>query len=430
VDGAAERPVVGLLGAFDTGELGEVALRRVIESELARRRPDVAVVALAPFGAERPIPGDEGRPARPLGDSANGGLGVDALIVTGEVLADSEHWAARYAVLDDAIASRGVAELVLTGTRNGEAAAASIAWFAVGGPDGASAAVTGLARKDVWARDRATQERLGATAVLSGDPVLLAREVFAPDTVRRRLELLRMCGAVPAGRRLVVEAGAGGSSPGLVERLVDAMNAALRSDPTLSVIVLTLDPTSKAGLASNLRVTGLPAERVHHLPNWSGLEDIAATMSGCVAVVATSSAGAHLAAALGAPVAAVDTVDRNRFDPVIPLLGADLAGGVRALLVHPTPVAIDVPSQTLLGAFAQLAERLPRTAAFPAANRDEDPVQSALAILQQRLVDERTALQAELSRVQADLQHLERSPEQRITRPIREGYRRWQRRRT
>jgi hypothetical protein len=430
VDGAAERPLVGLLGAFDTGELGEVALRRVIESELARRRPDVAVVALAPFGAERPIPGDEGRPARPLGDSANGGLGVDALIVAGEVLADSEHWAARYAVLDDAIASRGVAELVLTGTRNGGAGAASIAWFAVGRPEGASAALTGLAGKDVWARDRATQERLGATAVLSGDPVLLAREVFAPDAVRRRLELLRMCGAVPAGRRLVVEAGAAVSSPGLVERLVDAMNAALRSDPTLSLIVMTLNPTSEAGLASNLRVTGLPAERVHHLPNWSGLEDIAAAMSGSVAVVATSSAGAHLAAALGVPVAAVDTDDRNRFDPVIPLLGADLAGGVHALLVDPTPVAIDVPSQTLLGAFAQLAERLPRTAAFPGANRDEDPVQSSLAILQQRLVDERTALQAELSRVQADLQHLERSPEQRITRPIREGYRRWQRRRT
>ncbi len=430
MDGAAERPVVGLLGAFDTGELGEVALRRVVEAELARRRPDVVVVALAPFGAERPIPGDEGRPARPLGDSPNSGLGVDALIVTGDVLADSEHWAARYGVPDAAIASRGVADLVLTGTRNGGAAAASIAWFAVGGPDGASAEVTGLAGKDIWVRDRAAHERLGTTAVLSGDPVLLARRVFAPDTLRRRLELLRICGAVPAGRRLVIEAGLAVSSPGVVERFVDAMNAALRSESTLSVVVLTLDPTSEAGLASNLRVTGLPAERVHHLPTWSGLDDVAATMSGSVAVVATSSAGAHLAAALGVPVAAVDTDDRHRFDRVIPLLGADLAGGVRGLLVDPKPVSIEVPSQILEGAFAGLAEWLPRAAAFLAVNRDEDPVQSALAILQQRLVDERTALQAELSRVQAELQHVERSPEQRITRPIREGYRRWRRRRT
>ena len=66
MDGAAEGPVVGLFGAFDTGDLGEVALRRVIEGELSRRRPDIELVALAPFGAERPIPGDEGRPAHPL----------------------------------------------------------------------------------------------------------------------------------------------------------------------------------------------------------------------------------------------------------------------------------------------------------------------------------------------------------------------------
>ena len=57
MDGAAERPVVGLFGAFDTGELGEVALRRVLESELARRRPDIALIALAPFGSERPVAG-------------------------------------------------------------------------------------------------------------------------------------------------------------------------------------------------------------------------------------------------------------------------------------------------------------------------------------------------------------------------------------
>jgi hypothetical protein len=39
-------------------------------------------------------------------------------------------------------------------------------------------------------------------------------------------------------------------------------------------------------------------------------------------------------------------------------------------------------------------------------------------------------LQAELSRVEADLEHLKASPEHRIARPIREGYQRWQRHRT
>jgi hypothetical protein len=426
VDGAAERPVVGLLGAFDTGDLGEVVLRRVIEAQLARRRPDVAVVAFAPFGADRPIPGDDGRPARSLGESATGSLDVDALILTGDVLADSNYWAARYDLSDAAIASRGVAELALTGIRGGAPAAAAMTWFAVGIPDGASADLTGLAGNHVSARDRAAQERLGGAAALSGDPVLLAREVFLPDTLRRRVELLRMCGAVPAGRRLVVEAGAGVPAPELVARLVEAMHAALRGDPKLSVVVVSLDPAR----ASTLSVGGLPAGRVHQLPNWSGADDVAATMSGSVAVVATTPAGAHLAAALGAPVAAVDGDAPNRFDPAIPLLGADLAGAVRALLVDPKPVDIDTALQTLEGAITELSERLPRSTSFPAASRDEDPVQSALAILQQRLADERTALQAELSRVQEELQHVQRSPEQRLTRPIREGYRRWQRRRT
>ncbi len=425
MDGAAERPVVGLFGAFDTGDLGEVVLRRVIEAQLARRRPDIAVVAFAPFGAERPIPGDDGRPARSLGEPATGSLDVDALILTGDVLADSAHWAGRYAVTDEAIARRGIAELALTGSRRGASAAGTTAWFAVGAPDGASPDLTGLAGTAVWTRDRETQQRLGGTAVLSGDPVLLAREVFVPDTVRRRLELLRMCGAVPAGRRLVVETVGGVIAPELAGRLAEAMHAALRGDPKLSVVVVSLDPTR----ASPLSVTGLPAERVHQLPNWSGLDDVAATMSGAAAVVATTPAGAHLAAALGVPVAAVDGEGSKRLDPAIPLLGADLADGVRALLGDPRPVALDGALQTLDDAFRELAERLPRSTSAPA-DRDDDPVQSALAILQQRLADERTALQAELSRLQDELRHLQRSPEQRITRPIREGYRRWRRRRT
>ena len=104
MNGADARPVVGLFGAFDTGELGEVALRRVLESELIRRRPDIDVVALAPFGAERPIPGDEGRPARPLPLAAGTGpLGLDALIIAGDVIGDDQHWAARYPAPPEAL---------------------------------------------------------------------------------------------------------------------------------------------------------------------------------------------------------------------------------------------------------------------------------------------------------------------------------------
>jgi hypothetical protein len=426
VNGAAARPLVGLFGAFDTGELGEVALRRVLESELIRRRPDIDIAALAPFGAERPIPGDEGRPALPLPRGAGGGsLGLDALIIAGDVLGDDPHWAKRYPATAEAITDRGVATLALTGTRGGRDAAASVTWFAVG-PAGGDVEVSGLAGKDVWARDQATQERLGGTAVQSGDPVLLAVRVFSPDALRRRADLLRMCGALPPGRRLVVEAVPElAASPG-GERLVDAIAATLSSDPKLSVVVVNLNPTRD----STLGVPGLIAERVHHLPVWVGLDDIAAAMSGSVAVVAASPAGAHLAASLRVPVSAIDLGLRNRFDAAIPMIDADIPDAIQRLVAGRHPVAIDTAIQTLDGALAELAERLPRTAASAPTAVEPDAVTSALAILQQRLVDERTALHAELSRVQSELDHLRASPEHRLARPIREVYQRWQRRRT
>jgi hypothetical protein len=426
VNGANARPVVGLFGAFDTGELGDVALRRVLESELIRRRPDIDVVALAPFGAERPIPGDEGRPARPLPLAAGtDSLGLDALIIAGDVLGDDEHWATRYPAPVAAMADRGVATLALNGTRGGRDAAALVTWFAVG-PAGGDAEVSGLAGKNVWARDLATQERLGGTAVQSGDPILLAARVFSPDALRRRTDLLRLCGVLPAGRRLVIEAVPRLANSPAGERLVDAIAAAMRVDPKLSVVVVNLDPTR----TSTLRLPGLIAERVHHLPVWVGLDDIAAAMSGSVAVVATCPAGAHLAASLGVPVSAIDFGLRDRFDPAIPPIHGDFPEAIQALLAGSHPVAIDAAIQTLDGAFAELGERLPLTGGSTRTAVEPDGVGSALAILQQRLVDERTALQAELSRVQSELDHLRASPEHRITRPIREGYQRWQRRRT
>jgi hypothetical protein len=430
VDGAAERPAIGLFGAFDTGDLGEVALRRVMESELRRRRPDLDVVVIAPFGAERPIPGDEGRPARALPPVAAGeGLGVDALIITGDVLARDGRWAARYQVAPDVITERGVAALALTGLRAGAPAADRVIWFGVGVSDDQEADASGLMGRDVWVRSSATEDRVGGTAAQSGDPVLVASRVFGVDALRRRTDLLRMCGALPAGARLLLEVARGVETASIGEELIEALRGALRSNPKLSLIVLSLDPTGQPP-ETLLRIEGLIAERVHHVPEWSGLDDVAAAMSGAAAVVATTPAGAHLAASLGAPVALIGGGAGARNAPGIPVLTSDLGAGIAALLAGGSSPDIGEAVTTLDAAFTELVERLPRVADVTVARKHPDPVASAIAILQQRLVDERTALQAELSRVEAELEHLKASPEHRIARPIREGYQRWQRRRT
>ncbi len=428
MNGATARPVVGLFGAFDTGDLGEVALRRVLESELRRRRPDIDLVAIAPFGADRPIPSDEGRPARPLPPAAGSdSLDVDALIITGDVLGDNQRWADRYPVAAEAMAERGVAALALTGAR-GDKSSSATQWFAVG-ISGGDVDVSGLAGMHVWARDRRTLEVFGGNIAYSGDPLLLAGRVFAPDPLRRRIDLLRMCGAIPAGRRIVIETAPGFAASPLSEHLTEAVAAALRADPKLSAVVATLNPTGKA-LEAVLRVPGLTAERVHHMPAWAGLDDVVAAMSGSAAVIATTAAGAHIAASLGVPVAAIDIEETHRFASAIPMISTDLTPAIHALLAGGQQVAVDGDIRNLEDALDAVAARFPRARSSAGPAIEGAVVQSALTVLQQRLVDERTALQAELSRVQAELDHLRASPEHRIAEPIREGYRRWQRRRT
>ena len=429
MDGAAERPVVGLFGAFDTGELGEVALRRVLESELARRRPDIALIALAPFGSERPVAADEGRPALPLTRvSGDDPVALDAMIIAGDVLGDDHRWAVRYQVADEAMTERRVGSLVLSGRLGDRDAAKSVTWFGVG-LAGSDVDLRALVGRDVWARDPATQEHIGGTSVQSGDPLLMAHRIFQSEVLRRRVDLLRLCGAVPAGRRIVVEVAPSLSASPSYERLVEAVSAALRADQRLSVVVVDLRPTRHPNLVETFRVPGLLAERVHRLPDWAGLDDIAAAISGSAAMIATSPAAAHIAASLGVSVAAVDTGIGDRFDHSIPTLAADVPA-MQAFLGNARPASIDAAMETLDGSLAELAERLPRSAGSPRPAIDPDGIDSALTVLQRRLADERTALQAELSRVQSELDHLRESPEHRITRPIREGYQRWQRRRT
>ncbi len=60
---------------------------------------------------------------------------------------------------------------------------------------------------------------------------------------------------------------------------VAALARALRADPTLVVVALSLTPGAP-GAGWPLVVDGLLAERVHHLPAWAGLDDVAAAMSG------------------------------------------------------------------------------------------------------------------------------------------------------
>ncbi len=81
----------------------------------------------------------------------------------------------------------------------------------------------------------------------------------------------------------------------------------------------------------------------------------------------------------------------------IPTFATELTQHIAALLANGKAVDVAAAMTTLDGAFAELAQRLPRTSTSAASDVARDQTDSALALLQQRLVDERTALQAELS---------------------------------
>ena len=185
------------------------------------------------------MPGDEGRPARPLphgGTTPPTGLELDALIVAGDVLADD-------ALMGGALSRRrrtpsppGASHRWCSRDRSAQHRPAGvIVWFAVGAPDAGVDVGPALGARSVWVRDPATLSRIGGTAVYSGDPLFLAARVFPAEAIRKRADLLRLCGALPAGRRLVVEWSRGGASD--LEHVGPALSGALRADPTLVVIV-------------------------------------------------------------------------------------------------------------------------------------------------------------------------------------------------
>jgi hypothetical protein len=406
------QPRIGIFGAFDVCDLGELALRRVIERELSRRRPDIDLVFISPFGPERPSAFDD---AATLVSLAGPGRGLDALVMSGDVIGDDQAWERRYGIPAADFRSRGVGELTTTGSVGGAAPAAMVTWFAArllgeSQDSWLPSCAAALAASHGSLRDDESRDRWGSPGLalpVVGDPILLARDAFDAEALRKRRDLLRVCGALPAGPLFVVQLEAL-SAPGREEARV-AVAAALRHNPDLSVVVVRLDARVAESAAldarSALRFDGAMGARIHALPEWAGLDDVAASIVESASFMAATPAGASLAAALGA-------AGRHR--------GAE---GKRTELGNADSI------RRLASAFDALAARLPR------AGRRENVVstgeievdvlalRAAFELAQRRLIDERTALQAALSDVEARLERAMRSPEHRLTEWFRRFYR-------
>ena len=160
---------------------------------------------------------------------------------------------------------------------------------------------------------------------------MLAGRVFSPDVLRRRADLLRLCGALPAGRRVVIETAS--DLPALsAEHLVEAAVAALQADPKLSVVVVTLDPTGQPPTEAPFRVPGVMCRARAHASRLGR----ARRHRGCD--VRVCRCGRHVPGGrqsrgrTGCSGHGDHPGRRHRFDPAIPLLAGDIAYAVQSLV--------------------------------------------------------------------------------------------------
>jgi hypothetical protein len=298
---------IGVLGTFDTDLFDDALAPRVLRRELEARLPGAKIITFAPYGALRPTPRDGGEAAEPLGRwspdrAAALTAGLDCVLVTcTDPFPDRDRLARSYGV-DRAVLD----ELDLEG------------WF-IEGPA------------------QAAEERC-PVITFGSDPVVLAPRLFAPDLLTKRLEYLWLMGWYPRDGAAVVVEGDVGLLP-IVPRLAAELSEYVASEPDLKVVLAELGSPGDAEFASELAAE-LPPECLYRLPDFAGIEDIAAAVANSAFVAGSSRRVGLVAQAYGRAWVALDPAtcptseqfERARRTEPTPAAGPSLAARADAEL--------------------------------------------------------------------------------------------------
>lgn len=374
---APEGAPLGLWGGFDLESLGEQLRLRVVRHELARRRPDLAVRAFAPFGSARPIPLAEGDPVEaldPVGDHLRGHLAttLSAVVVTGELA----HL--RPAALARAYGESAASAAERTRFLLGGAPPLPLAWHAFALPadlsDDERALVSSAASEaaHVSARDDVSRDRLVAAGVgtgrdvaVVGDPAILAPRVLPASLLEQRLEFLIAMRWWPTTGTVALVQGSGADA----DRIAGGLDALAT---TLSRHAVTLVVVEADGVAGDGRFAdtfdACLGDAAIRMPALAGVEDRVAAVAAADLVVASSGTLLALADAYGRPAVPLDAAVAGDLTPrAAGDVGAtgsalDAEYDVLAALVPPGTVAPLVTSE-LLALRAALGARGRRLAA-------------------------------------------------------------------
>lgn len=293
---SARGPRVGIWGAFDVADYGNLLVPRIFENELRRRLPYAHVFPYAPLGAEHPSAMDGGRPAAPLGDwtpprRAQLAEQFDLVAIGGDL-------------------DREPSKFLLEGLGEELERRCPVAWHAVGvpfelAPEEAARVRDAIeSKRHVSVKSAVSRERLLVTGTerqidVVPDPAILASRLLSDDTAERRLRYLRALKRYPAREPpLVLETSA---ALGLaVDEYTSAVSEARAHDPALPVVLVALSPASGDAELARTLASRLD-DPVHELTEDVTLNDLVVAIRNGRTYCGASSAGCSTALAFGVP---------------------------------------------------------------------------------------------------------------------------------
>ena len=436
-------PRVGVWGVSDVDDAAAVLLPRIVEQEMRRRLPDASIRVFAPFGRLRPRPRDGGRPAEPLGPATDERLaelgGALDLVVAGGpwCLAADAVLATLYDVDEEELAGRRLSRFFLGGPPPDADGLPVMVWHAMEVRDSNGAEArddrrlwSALARQQrVSVRDERSRALLHSAEVerevsVVPEAALLLPRLFSAALLRRRAEQSRVVSGHGAGIRILsVDADLlRGDTAGPV---VAALAARREADDGIRFAVLDASGRGDIDAATDRRVVELTGQAVTP-GRCTALEDVAATVAGSITVVARSRFIVAAAVGFGVPTVAIDDGESGLDE----LVGGHRsvsphdAGGVRDAVAN----AVEAPERCRVradplvrrldaefDALAELARRAAGQRAATAATsvQVDVAVEDVAALIEAhrarglRMVDERNALNAEIARLEVQLERRE-----------------------
>jgi hypothetical protein len=304
---------VGLWGAFDVEDVGDMLVPRIIRAELSRRLPGSTLRVWSPLGGAgwNRFDDPSTEPPAPLGTWSAARLdelagAVDLLVISGDLVDDP---------------------FLVGGLGAANEASVPSAWHAVSLPrDGLGDSQDELRpilarRACVSVRDERSRDLLVAAGVdrevaVVPDPVLLADRLFRPDALEDRVSRWRDAGALPDGDLLVVQGG--GALVPHAEVIAEQVRLVCEAQGLTPVLVETSPTAGDEDFAVAIG-DRLPGAR--RLPSEAGIEGVCAVIAWSAGVIGSSRAAGMIAAAFDRPAALLDPASAPALADVVGTLG-------------------------------------------------------------------------------------------------------------